>query len=626
MLTIEKIDEFQRVYFENLELIKAWNQKLMKKTGRDEWIKIIYSRSFAMRAVYLENQKQLDVLFQGLREPLDQSICDYLYELLFYIFYETSHDDAVVMLTIADALLPYYAQEEERQIHLLNVKSFYYTEYFYRQSSHPTAYSLDLHKQIYSYRNRYLKLKEEERRILLVSIYNMTCCLPLILPHEVNHALDIYDEYLAMSSDSAFLVLERDAPSTRKRMQIINESIWNLAEVLEHFDQEHLLHFYELLVAARSQHKGHSDDSSALHILESAYYYTSAFVQGNGYLQTGISWKTAYAFLIRKAEKLMHAVEQHMPAVLQDDFLQDLYYPYQQTVNFVFKSYPHIQNPQEEKVLQELIQRGTSIITELPKEDRSLLIYAMHAEWCEHAVAVLGSNEEKERLMMSVIVKGQLQTYIHSQMVVLLADAILKQLLEKRAVLLTGLPGLQNQEAVQQKAEEIRSYVRKAGLFHDIGKNRITGVINQQTRRLSEAEFALIKEHPEYPDNSNLKHDPYFSQFYEIIAGHHKSYNGLFGYPKNFDNVHSPCRIFIDLITICDCLDAATDRLGRNYCGGKDFHEVLKELYAGSGTYYNPDIVSLLQEDKALQEELQTMVDQGRMEIYFQTYQEYYSI
>ena len=63
MLTIEKIDEFQRVYFENLELIKAWNQKLMKKTGRDEWIKIIYSRSFAMRAVYLENQKQLDVLF-----------------------------------------------------------------------------------------------------------------------------------------------------------------------------------------------------------------------------------------------------------------------------------------------------------------------------------------------------------------------------------------------------------------------------------------------------------------------------------------------------------------------------------------------------------------------------------
>ena len=56
----------------------------------------------------------------------------------------------------------------------------------------------------------------------------------------------------------------------------------------------------------------------------------------------------------------------------------------------------------------------------------------------------------------------------------------------------------------------------------------------------------------------------------------------------------------IDLITLSDCLDAATDNLGRNYQRAKKVSAVLEEFAAGSGTRYNPDLVHLLLTDAHL--------------------------
>ena len=78
-------------------------------------------------------------------------------------------------------------------------------------------------------------------------------------------------------------------------------------------------------------------------------------------------------------------------------------------------------------------------------------------------------------------------------------------------------------------------------------------------------------------------------------------------------------RILIDLITIADCTDAATDILGRNYNTGKSFRELLKELAEGAGTKYNPDLVSVIQGDAALQDQISLLTSDGRSELYRQT-------
>ncbi|MEE1464404.1 MAG: hypothetical protein UF734_02105 [Clostridium sp.] len=62
---------------------------------------------------------------------------------------------------------------------------------------------------------------------------------------------------------------------------------------------------------------------------------------------------------------------------------------------------------------------------------------------------------------------------------------------------------------------------------------------------------------------------PQLKCYHDIAVGHHKSFDDLSGYPKEFHTSQSRQKILIDLISICDSLDAATDYLGRNYAKSK---------------------------------------------------------
>ena len=86
--------------------------------------------------------------------------------------------------------------------------------------------------------------------------------------------------------------------------------------------------------------------------------------------------------------------------------------------------------------------------------------------------------------------------------------------------------------------------------------------------------------HPE-TGAKDLASVPDFACYADIAHGHHRTYDGTGGYPDDFDILHSPCRPVIDLVHICDCLDAATDYLSRNYHNAKDFDTVLSELADG---------------------------------------------
>jgi HD-GYP domain-containing protein (c-di-GMP phosphodiesterase class II) len=69
-------------------------------------------------------------------------------------------------------------------------------------------------------------------------------------------------------------------------------------------------------------------------------------------------------------------------------------------------------------------------------------------------------------------------------------------------------------------------------------------------------------------------------------------------------------------------MDAATDVLGRNYAKGKDFAQLFAELKEGSGTRYNPRIVSLIEECQDLYDKLAYITSQGRYKIYREAYRE----
>lgn len=627
MLSLEQINEFERAYTRNMDTVLHWEQQVSKNSTHDEWIDIIHQRSHALHHIYLENQIHIKILMEGLKEELGEETREAVYEMLIRLFYSNLYDDAAIMLKIANALLPYYKKQQDiiHIIHLINVRNFMTAEYYYRQTRYPEQYHYqDLYEDLYPIFNLYKQLAVKERRILISSFYNMTCSHPMILPHEVNLALDIYDGYLAMIQDEEVIAMDKDDPNLKMRKESIANGIWNIAEIIEYFDTPHLLHFYDLIKTAYEEAM-QKNETPVSYNLVSAYYYTCAYVKEHCGIATEIDWKSAYDYLIQAADILLKKLEAMYPLILDEAFFLEYYYPYQETTTYVFKIYRRIKDQLDTHFMREFVLRGTALICRLPKSESPMLVYAIHTEWCENALGALDDAEEQKILISNIIVKGQVQTYIHSQMVGLLADAILVHIFSRAPHLLLSLPQFSSIEEIHEKEDELRQFIHEAALFHDIGKNKISGIINQQSRALVDEEFALIKQHPEHPETGILKHSTHFTQYYDIIAGHHKSYDGTYGYPEYFDNVHSPNRILIDLITICDCLDSATDRLGRNYTSGKDITEVFLELLEGKHTRYNPDLVDLIIQDKELQDELTNIVNHGRDDVYYHTYKEYFA-
>lgn len=208
-------------------------------------------------------------------------------------------------------------------------------------------------------------------------------------------------------------------------------------------------------------------------------------------------------------------------------------------------------------------------------------------------------QDEKIEFMNELAVKSQIGTVIHVGSVQRIATVLFDGMIKHCPEQFIGILGLNSVEELQANLSTLRNWVGTAAAYHDLGKIGISPIINNNFRELTDQEFAITRKHPELALNY-LGVDPVFDQFKDVALGHHKWYNGKGGYPATFDNTSSPWRACIDLVTIADCIDAATDFFGRNYRKNKSLQQVLVEFQQGAGTIYNPVMVKALVGDVEL--------------------------
>lgn len=238
---------------------------------------------------------------------------------------------------------------------------------------------------------------------------------------------------------------------------------------------------------------------------------------------------------------------------------------------------------------------------------------------------VFGNIEDEQFVQDAVaemFINRQVTTVIHSKMVSKLAGTIASYLILENPDAFVGVCGTKSPEEVLKKKREIIGFVEMAGSCHDIGKILCTDIINLQTRKIVDDEFKQIKKHTivGYQVADAI---PAFKKYKNIILHHHLGYDRKSGYPLLEDVQRGDTDIVTDIITICDCLDAATDALGRNYSKAKKFEKLMDEFLSASGTRYSDIIVSLLQENKELYEKLRNMVEEEREKTYFEIYHNY---
>lgn len=232
--------------------------------------------------------------------------------------------------------------------------------------------------------------------------------------------------------------------------------------------------------------------------------------------------------------------------------------------------------------------------------------------------------KERVHFLNSLCVATQVTTYAHSAHVAEIAETLMRGILQYQPAMLEGLLGCKSESDVKRHKKKFLEYIHGAALYHDIGKNSIISVVNNDYRPLTADERKIITLHPEL-GLKFLELSPKLEKFHDTTLGHHKWYDGKGGYPASFDNTKSPVRLMIDIVTLSDCLQAATERIGRNYKGEKTFDSVMKEFRAEAGTRYNPDLVAFIDAHPDVADELGNLIEDGWVEIYYNIYKQFIS-
>ena len=127
--------------------------------------------------------------------------------------------------------------------------------------------------------------------------------------------------------------------------------------------------------------------------------------------------------------------------------------------------------------------------------------------------------------------------------------------------------------------------VYMAGLVHDIGKIRVPSGILCYPNKLSDAEFAIIKPHPEIGYNI-LKGIAFPWPLADIVRQHHERLDGS-GYPQGLkgDQIVFKAKI----IAVADVVEAMSSH--RPYRPALGIDRALEEVKLNRGKCYDPEVV-----------------------------------
>ena len=232
-------------------------------------------------------------------------------------------------------------------------------------------------------------------------------------------------------------------------------------------------------------------------------------------------------------------------------------------------------------------------------------------------------EEERIRYLNELNVATQVTTYAHSVNVAMIARKLMEGILEYQPELLKGALGKIRHGKVLLNSKKCLDFIYEAAFYHDIGKNGIISTVNNDYRPLTDEEHAIIKTHPALGAELLKIAPSLYEKYHDTTLGHHKWYNGKGGYPEDFDNTKSPKRILIDIITLSDCMQAATEHIGRNYKEGKTFDMVMEEFRKGAGTKFNPDLVKFIDTHDDVARDLAVLINDAWVDIYFNIYSKF---
>ncbi|MGH2347574.1 MAG: HD-GYP domain-containing protein, partial [Chloroflexota bacterium] len=135
--------------------------------------------------------------------------------------------------------------------------------------------------------------------------------------------------------------------------------------------------------------------------------------------------------------------------------------------------------------------------------------------------------------------------------------------------------------------------VRLAGLLHDVGKIGVPDAILAKPGKLSDEEFAIIKQHSILGERM-LRQISFLQEILPAVRHHHERWDGA-GYPDNLSGSAIPRDAAI--LMVADSFDAMTS--SRTYRPALPLAEAIRRMREGSGSQFDPCLVVAFEREVA---------------------------
>ena len=617
----EQIDRLFEAYKANMDRSAELENMPFSAKDRDSLLCALKKRSAGLRDMLRENAEAIARLKEAEREPDAQTARAFLDNI--NNMGVDRYDDPSFMLELINGLLPYYEAQGDRDacILLYNRRGWETTAMLRLGGSVEDYPAVERYLDILKYKDQYAEIADiNVRSKILVAYYNIAVVMPTM------DIISIEDSYRYYSEMAGFynsdIVQRLDGENTHLRELVERARVgWLAVESRVHAMSEDMkLIFAEVAEEAYRVEERRAKDAGDEINADVFLAYIHARV-----LRHELDWNQAIDLVLKYYYVRLNRIDRQREADKAEFDIDEEFYLRTRIPDALIYQWLDEDSVEPELRItcrRALIQDKMDYLASIPTNVYSPFLNQTFAKWGFGSFSYLDTPAEKEAHLINLVVRRHINTYIHSLMVQRLADRLTAEAFEDDPSRFVGVLGCADTKNVVDNRAKIEEFIHACTIFHDIGKNQIAGIINIQTRKLNNDEFAIIKQHPDVGAEV-LENDSDFARYFDVIRGHHKFYDGSGGYPADFDNTASPVRFVIDIVTICDCIDAATDTLGRNYAGGKDFLSVLEELKAGSGERYNPYLVGLIASTPSLIADMSAMVSTGREDVYAYVYQRY---
>ena len=594
------INNFKTKYIDNMRIYSDYNDSLFKVDEFNSWKKNLIDRSNSIRIMFKENEEMIKNI-KTLLNDLDDESAEMLSEVI-RVFNRDNIHDSSLMIEIIDKLIEFYENKPkldyDRLIMLNLIGALEEMEFFLRMDSNVSVVNPKLkYLKILDYKNHYNEIKSlEGRRGIFLAYYNLIGPLADLLEDVRKNTIQYYKDIKNFFYSDAVQEKDDDLDRLEEEMVYINDTF--LSNFSFYINSPYKDEYFNLIEKIDKSDLEHNQIES----IDLAIKYSKNLI-------------TIEEMIDSLSKLFFDYVGNGLRYTGKDNNLNQFCNAFDiASVIFEILKNNEFDDNKKYVILPKIGNELFDYIDSVPYKDYTNYFDDVCAELFEKLLPFCVNISYKNELLTMLILRRQPITYIHSIMVEKISVAIAQSILKKNRNIFKDLMDLG-----YDTDDKIIEYISNASFYHDLGKCLTLGVINLQNRKLTDFEFSFIKMHPA-KSIVLLDNDESFKEYYDVMLGHHKTFDGKGGYPMEFDNTKSKYKSAIDLISISDSIDAATDILGRNYTVGKTFSMLLNELKEGRNTRYNPDMVKIIDDDYALKEYLDQLTGEKRAEIYYDVY------